>query len=235
MQPTDHRSATAYRPSLVLGTTLTLVAGFVDSVGYVSVGQFYLAFMSGNTTRLGMSLAAGDSDVAAWGAAIVATFVAGAFIGSLLASIAERGKILLVLGGEIACFGMSCALLSFDLGRPALLPITLAMGMQNTIHQAVSGAETGRSFITGTLFGLGQCLAQAAMGRGRYATAGIHLVTWLAFTSGVILGALILSKLGVARSLLIATGALVIMAIVEAISVTIRRGWNQMQGGVFER
>jgi oxalate decarboxylase len=235
LQPTDQRSAAAYHPSLILGTTLTFVAGFVDSVGYVSVGQFYLAFMSGNTTRLGMSLAAGDNDVAAWGVAIIATFVAGAFIGSLLASIVERAKILLVLGGEIICFGATCALLSFDLGRPALLPITLAMGMQNTIHQAVSGAETGRSFITGTLFGLGQSLAQAAIGRGRYATAGIHLVIWLAFTSGVILGALILSRLGVARSLLIAPGALVITAIVEAILITIRRNWNQMQSGVFER
>jgi len=35
---------------------LSGLAGFVDSVGFLSAGGYFVSFMSGNTTRLGVSL-----------------------------------------------------------------------------------------------------------------------------------------------------------------------------------
>ena len=205
--------AAAWQQVLALATMMTLVAGFVDAVGYVNLGQLYLSFMSGNTTRFGMALAAGDDGVVVRGTAIIAMFVLGAFVGSLLSFCGGAHKLSIVLGSEILCFGAAYGLSTFAAGRFALLPIALAMGMQNAIHQAVSGADTGKSFITGTLFGVGDALAQVVIGRGHYAQAAVHAASWLAFAGGVVLGALSLSRFGLDRALFMAIGVLAVMAI----------------------
>jgi len=41
------------RRFLALTMSMTLLAGFVDAMGSVRLGQLYPSFMSGNTTRWG--------------------------------------------------------------------------------------------------------------------------------------------------------------------------------------
>lgn len=42
----------------VFATLVTAIAGFVDAVGYVQLSHLYVSFMSGNSTHLGVSMAA---------------------------------------------------------------------------------------------------------------------------------------------------------------------------------
>ena len=45
------------QPRRHLAFALAARAGFVDAVGYLSADQYFVSFMSGNTTRLGVELA----------------------------------------------------------------------------------------------------------------------------------------------------------------------------------
>ena len=55
---------------------LSAVAGYADAVGFLSTGGYFVAFMSGNTTRLAVALASGSG---AWriALALILGFVGG--------------------------------------------------------------------------------------------------------------------------------------------------------------
>ena len=42
----------------ILACALSALAGYVDAIGFLHLNGMYVAFMSGNSTRLGVSLAA---------------------------------------------------------------------------------------------------------------------------------------------------------------------------------
>jgi len=202
------------RGLLILMMLMTLVAGFVDAVGYVRLGQLYVSFMSGNSTRWGMALASGDFRVIRWGAAIIATFVLGAMLGSLVAAASGRFKLVCVLSSEALCLAIALGLGALSVGSAALLPIALAMGMQNAAHQMIHGSDTGKTFITGTLVSLGQALAKTLLGHARAADAAASLASWCAFVAGVFLGAVSLTGLGLNHALQIATAIMGILIVI---------------------
>jgi uncharacterized membrane protein YoaK (UPF0700 family) len=205
------RAAPVMRRLLALTMIMTLLAGFVDAVGYARLGQLYLSFMSGNSTRWGMALASSDRAVIGWGGTIIVTFVLGCMLGSLVAAASGRFKLVCVLASELVCLLTSLILAALAVGRPALLPIALAMGMQNAAHQVIYGSDTGKTFITGTLVSVGQSLAQVLLGHGRGAEAATSLASWCAFVTGVFFGAVSLADLGLSRALLIASATLAIL------------------------
>lgn len=45
----------------VLAACFSGVAGYVDAIGFLMTGGFFVSFMSGNSTRLGIGLAEGSS------------------------------------------------------------------------------------------------------------------------------------------------------------------------------
>lgn len=206
-------AAPRMRRLLALTMVMTLIAGFVDAVGYARLGQLYLSFMSGNSTRWGMALASGDRRVIHWGGTIIATFVLGCMLGSLVAAATGRFKLVWVLACELLCLLTSLLLTALSIGQPALLPIALAMGMQNAAHQVIHGSDTGKTFITGTLVSVGQALAQMLLGRGRAAEAATNLASWCAFVLGVFFGAVTLAVLGLNRALIIASATLAILVL----------------------
>jgi uncharacterized membrane protein YoaK (UPF0700 family) len=146
--------------------------------------------MSGNTTQL--SIALGDLD---WSSAappllLVALFVAGAFTGTLVAALMKRWH--LVCGFMLEALLLGAALwLSIAQAHPvmALAPLPIAMGLQNATARSMSKSGVGITFVTGTLTRLGECLAEAAIGRGgQWLTPAL---TWLALAAGAIGGAVV--------------------------------------------
>ena len=72
MQSFDTRSrAIAY--------CLSALAGFVDAIGFIGSGGFFVSFMSGNSTRFGVDAATASSH------ALVALGLIGAFVGGVTA------------------------------------------------------------------------------------------------------------------------------------------------------
>ena len=202
------------RGLLILMMLMTSVAGFVDAVGYVRLGQLYLSFMSGNSTRWGMALASGDFRVIRWGAANIVTLVLGAMLGSLVVPASGRFKLICVLNSELLCLAIALALAALSVEGVALLPSALAMGMQNAAHQVIHALDTGKTFITGTLVSLGQALAKMLSGHARTADAAASLASWCAFVAGVFLGAVSLKGFGLNHALQIATATMGILVVI---------------------
>src|SRR5580704_4842857 len=75
------------RRNLALACALSAMAGYVDAIGFLHLGGLFVSFMSGNSTRLGVSLAAGQWPNAAEAIGLIALFVIGAAAGSLIMSI----------------------------------------------------------------------------------------------------------------------------------------------------
>jgi uncharacterized membrane protein YoaK (UPF0700 family) len=180
-------------PSRALGAGLLLtgVAGFVDAVGFITLGGYYTSFMSGNTTQLGADLAAGHWQSVGLPAALVALFFLGSVTGALLAQSNRRwgpattlalvvlgigGTLLLRAGGVEVVF--------------AMLPLAFAAGAQNAVLQPIGAARLGATFVTGTLFAAGQDLARAIAGEAPPLRWLQHLLVWAALCLGALLGAL---------------------------------------------
>lgn len=189
-----------------LGLALSAVAGFVDAVGWIAFGGVFVAFMSGNTTRMGVEAVRGDL-AAAWQAAQpILAFTAGAVLG---AALRRRSGLAGLLAAEAAALAVAAALVAAS--APAVLPLALAMGMQNLARQAAGPAQLGGTFITGTLVGLGQALASA-----EWRAAGAQGAAWLALVAGIVAGAIAMGA-GAAPALAGVTLLMLILAATVAV------------------
>src|SRR5262245_35100116 len=66
----------------VFAALLSALAGFTDANAFVHLGGYFVSFMSGNSTRLGVGLASA-LDSAALAAGLIGLFVIGVMLGSL--------------------------------------------------------------------------------------------------------------------------------------------------------
>ncbi|OYY79572.1 MAG: hypothetical protein B7Y43_00370 [Sphingomonas sp. 28-62-20] len=172
------------------------VAGFVDAVGFVALGGFFVSFMSGNTTRLGVGLAYRGHD-GAIAIALIAIFVIGVVLGSLVGhrAGARRQPAVLLL---VALLLAAAALLhGAGWHRPGFVAMALAMGAENAVFERDGEIRIGLTYMTGTLVKLGQRLAMALMGGDRFGWLP-YLAQWSALAAGAALGALSYPLLGLA-------------------------------------
>ncbi len=131
------------RRNLALACALSALAGYVDGIGFLHLGGLFVSFMSGNSTRLGVSLAQGHWSNAVEAIGLIALFVIGAGAGSLIVftrSVYCQCWILLTEASLLAV-----AALSYTLGAPrlAVAAMVLAMGLENAVFQVEGGAGLG--------------------------------------------------------------------------------------------
>lgn len=195
------QAALAPARNAALAMSLTALAGFLDAVGYAQLQHLYVSFMSGNSTQLGMALGTARWDVVLAAGGVIGSFVVGAFVGTMVADMSGRFSLPGVLATESIL--LLAAIAMATLGRPelGLLFVSFAMGSQNTLHQVVAGADVGRSFVTGALFGFGQSLARWARRRSPFGKAAASLVSWTAFVCGVTLGTVVFNTIGLVAAL----------------------------------
>ncbi|WP_038953180.1 YoaK family protein, partial [Bradyrhizobium japonicum] len=139
------------RRNIALACALSMLAGYVDGIGFLHLGGLFVSFMSGNSTRLGVSLAEAQWWQAASALGLIALFVAGAAAGSLvvLGGGAERQPwLLLIETGLLAAAGLCHA---YGLSNLAIAAIVLAMGLENAVFQIDGGAGLGLTYVTGAL------------------------------------------------------------------------------------
>jgi len=200
--------------AFAFATFATLIAGFVDAVGYAHLGGLFLSFMSGNTTRLGIALGQQHWAMAGQAVTVIASFVFGAFLGTLLSMRAGSWKLVLILAVEVALFALATGLVLLDAGFAALLPVAVAMGLQNSVHQVIGGADIGKSFVTGALFGMGQALAKCLTRTAKHTEWLAYAASWGSFVVGALIGALALGHFGLTNTMGAACALLLVLAII---------------------
>lgn len=197
-------------PDRLFAVTLAALAGYVDAVGFIQLGGFFVSFMSGNSTRAAVGLAEHLPD-AGRAFALIGSFVAGVICGSLVGGMAgrrRRGVILLLVAAVLA---LAAASQGFGAVMLAGAAMAFAMGAENAIFEHQGEVRVGLTYMTGALVKFGQRIAGALMGGPRLAWAP-HLLLWLGLVGGAILGAATYPLLG-AGSLWFASLAAAALAI----------------------
>lgn len=171
------------------------LAGYVDALGLIELGGFFVSFMSGNSTRMAVGIATHAGDALRAGTLIL-TFVAGVVIGTMVRRRArpEHGKLtslvlltlILVVGGIMHASGFRLT---------ALYAMACAMGVENTAFERDGEVAIGLTYMTGALVKFGQKLAGALMGGERWDWAP-YLMLWSGLAGGAIVGALTHPLLG---------------------------------------
>ncbi|HVW75629.1 MAG TPA: YoaK family protein [Rhizomicrobium sp.] len=196
----------------VLAAGLSALAGFVDATGFIGLGGFFVSFMSGNTTRFAVGLARG-TDAAALAAGLIAAFVLGVMIGTLLRRQGTKRRAARVLL-LVAVLLMFAAIFGTH-GFPTASGITmaLAMGAENAVFEREGEVHIGLTYMTGTLVKLGQHLTRALCGEDGGAWRS-YLLLWLGLAGGATAGAVLHPWLGLGGLwLAAATAALFAMAV----------------------
>lgn len=156
-----------YDPSRrLLGVALAGLAGFTDALGFLTAGGYFVSFMSGNTTRLGVDLAR-DWSLAILPALLIAGFVFGVVVGALVAERAgaRRKTIVIGMAGGLLILAAIAAQIGSD--RIYLAFTLVAMGALNNAFSRKGAVLVGVTYMTGALVRFGQGLAAHLSGHAQ--------------------------------------------------------------------
>jgi uncharacterized membrane protein YoaK (UPF0700 family) len=207
------------RRNIALACALSMLAGYVDGIGFLHLGGLFVSFMSGNSTRMGVSLAEAHWRQAAEALGLIVLFVLGAAGGSLmvLGGGTERQPWLLLTEAMLLAAAALCH--AFGLPGLAIAGIVLAMGLENAVFQIDGGAGLGLTYVTGALVKVGQLLAVSLTGGPRWGWAP-NLLLWAALVAGSAAGALAYAWINLAAIWFAAGLALALSAVM---AVAMRR------------
>src|SRR6266852_71368 len=207
------------RRNIALACALSALAGYVDGIGFLHLGGLFVSFMSGNSTRMGVSLAEGHWLGAIEALGLVALFVIGAAAGSLIVLGRGANRQPWVLLTEALLLAGAALCYAFGRSNAAVAAIVLAMGLENAVFQIEGGAGLGLTYVTGALVKVGQLVAAALTGGARWAWAP-NLLLWAALVAGSLCGALAYHWINLAAIWFAAATALALSAVV---AVTVHR------------
>ena len=175
------------RPRRALAIALAGLAGYIDAAGFLSADRYFVSFMSGNTTRLGVDLI--QFPALAWiPALLIVGFLAGVIGGAVLAAAAGERRKPVVLGTVALLLAGAAAVQAGGQTAAMLGLLVVAMGALNNTFQRDGAVSVGLTYMTGALVRMGQGLAARVMGKGGEGWSGWGLL-WLGLALGAVLGA----------------------------------------------
>jgi len=202
------------RRDVALAAGLSGVAGYVDAIGFLKLGGFFVSFMSGNSTRLGVGIATGQWTMVRTALALIGLFVAGVVLGALVARKVGETRRSAVLALEAALLAVAAALISAGFDSAGVAAMVLAMGAENAVFQRNGDVGVGLTYMTGALVKAGQRIAAALTGGDRWAW-GPYALLWAGLSLGGALGATAYLRVGV-LALWAAAGLVAILAAAKA-------------------
>ncbi|HEY4894838.1 MAG TPA: YoaK family protein [Solirubrobacteraceae bacterium] len=202
---------------------LTLVTGIVDAVSYLTLGRVFVANMTGNVVFLGFAIAGAGGLSATSSLAAIAAFLLGAFAGGRLGArlAGHRGHLLRgATAAQLAMMAISL-IVALVAGEPLstgaryalLVPLALAMGIQNSVAQRLAIPELTTTVLTRTLTGLA---SEAGGAGGAGAQSGRRLLAVAAMLLGAILGGALALEVSIAV-------ALAVVVVVLGVGVVVHR------------
>jgi uncharacterized membrane protein YoaK (UPF0700 family) len=159
----------------------------VDALGFLALSGYFVSFMSGNSTRLGVGLVIGWH---AWlpAAFLIAAFVIGVMCGTAVARISrdQRGAAVLSL---VTLLLLTAAITQqFDMVLVSTGLMAAAMGAENSVFERDGEVSVGVTYMTGTLVKLGQHLVASLCGEAGFAWLS-YFVLWAGLIAGAAIGA----------------------------------------------
>lgn len=204
------------RKLLALAVAVSALSRYVDALGFLSLGGFFVSFMSGNLTRLGAAIAADSLAVALIPAAIILLFVVGVIAGSLIgrsAGAAQRTTLMMFVAVALTAAAVSNA---FGFQLLAIAAIVIAMGAINTLFETDGATSIPVTYMTGTLVRMAQGIASALRGGSRLEWLR-YLTLWLGLVLGAVLGAYAYGNFGLSGLWIAAFAASSLIPIVYAL------------------
>ena len=182
------------------GGGLAFTAGYVNAVGFTGALRHGVTHITGQVTRVGIAMAAGDWTGVVHAASIVVWFFGGAVLSGALirrpelsarrrrysAVMAVEAAILAFAGWRIACG---------DLWADNL--VAMAAGLQNAMATSYSGAVVRTTHMSGIATDLGILVGQSLRGEPvPWQRVGLLTVLFAGFLVGGMIGALLYPILG---------------------------------------
>ena len=184
------------RRGVMLAATLSALAGYVDAVGFMTLGGFFVSFMSGNSTRLGVGLAMGQWEQAGVAFGLIALFVVGVVIGATVARRFGEGRRSAALAVESVLLLAGAGLCAMGWREAGMVAVVMAMGVENAVFQRQGDVGVGLTYMTGTLVRMGQRIASALHGGARWEWIPF-LMLWVGLAVGGAIGAISFLRLDV--------------------------------------
>lgn len=193
-------------PRISMAIALLLIAGMVDAVGFLHLSGLFVSFMSGNTSSLGLALVQGAQARTGTLLALIGSFAAGAFLGTLIElKVGQFHRSVILLAEALL-------LLLVDLQNREFVLLALAMGMQNASVRQVGSVAVTLTYATGYVVNVATRLAKGTLGQPREFARALFLLTlWGSILTGAALGAYLYGRYEL-RALWLPTGLLLLGA-----------------------
>jgi len=195
------------RREVALAACFSALAGYVDALGFITLGGFFVSFMTGNTTRLGIELASRNPGGIALAGSVIVLFVCGVVVGSLVGHFAGRDRPPAVLGMVTVLLALAALMETSGQTLPAVGVLAVAMGAENAVFQRDGEVSIGLTYMTGTLVKMGQRIAASMLGGPKLSFLR-HFLLWLGLMGGAFTGAVVHRLIGLDAIWLAAAAAL---------------------------
>jgi uncharacterized membrane protein YoaK (UPF0700 family) len=143
---------------------LSVITGLVDAVSYLALGHVFVANMTGNIVLLGFAIAGAPGLSVPASLAALAAFLLGAVVGGRIAARfgGHRGRHLRTASACAAPLLLIAFLVAVLAGQPVspgaryalLVPMGLAMGLQNATARRLAVPDLTTTVLTLTLTGI---------------------------------------------------------------------------------
>jgi uncharacterized membrane protein YoaK (UPF0700 family) len=193
---------------------LTVVTGVVDASSYLRLGHVFVANMTGNVVFIGFALAGARGLSAVSSLIALGAFLVGASAGGRFAALRphRRGHLLWVASVAQAALLAIALLIALTVAKPLrtpesyalLVPMALAMGLQNAIAQQLAVPELTTTVLTRTLTGIASELGLLGRPGGIGPSFARRLVAVGAMLLGALAGGLLALHVSVAAALVLA-------------------------------
>jgi len=209
-------------PLMPMMIALTLLTGVVDAASYLRFGHVFVANMTGNVVFLGFALAGAQGLSVVTSIVALVSFLVGALAGGRLGArhAEHRGHVLRAGSAAQVALFLLALIVALAVGEPLssrtryalLVPMAVAMGVQNATAQRLGVPELTTTVLTRTLTGLA---SESRLAGGPGSKAGRRVVAIAAMLLGALIGALLVlhvtiaAALGVASAIGLAVGVAV--------------------------
>ncbi|MDO8395030.1 MAG: DUF1275 family protein, partial [Dietzia sp.] len=144
------------RRERLLAVVLAGTAGFVDAVGFLVVGGYFVSFMSGNSTRMAVDLVQGDLGGAGIAAVVLVSFFLGAVAGAVVTRLRPRDDrpAVLALVATLLLVALAVHRLTTAtvVGAPLSMAVVAAsMGAMNSVFHSGGEVSLGVTYMTGAV------------------------------------------------------------------------------------